>query len=147
MTRVKRTNGDSDVRDLFSLFKQFTDDPLWKKPTRWNQFQAPSLDLSETEEDYLIEIEAPGMDPEDLDITLSDNTLTVKGEKVQSKTDEERDYHRTERRYGSFTRQVHLPDSVNEEDIEAEYERGILRISVPKVEEASRKQIEVNVKE
>lgn len=147
MTRVKRTNGEDQVNDVLSLFKQFADDPFWKKPARWSQFQAPSLDLSESDDDYLIEIEAPGMEPDDLEITLSDNTLTVKGEKVQGGTTEERDYHRTERRYGSFTRQVHLPDSVDEEDIDAEYERGILRITVPKAEETARKQIEVNVKE
>ncbi len=145
MTRIKRTNGENRVNDLFSLFKKVSEDPFWKKPSRGSTFQAPSLDLSESEDDYLIEMEAPGLGPDDIDITLSDNTLTVKGEKVQEKTD--REYHRTERRYGSFTRQVHLPESVNEEEIEAEYERGILRISVPKAAESSTKQIEVNVKE
>ncbi len=147
MARVTRTNEPNEVRNPFDLFEQFTDDPLWKKPARWNRFQAPSLDLSETDEDYLIEMEIPGMEPDDLDITLSENTLTVKGEKEQKETDEDRDYHRTERRYGTFTRQVHLPDSVNEEDVDAEYARGILRLTVPKAKQASRRQIEVNVKE
>ncbi len=147
MAIKKRTDGNEEGTDLFSVAKRLAEDPFWKKPSRWSEFQAPSLDLSESEDEYLIEMEAPGLEPDDLEVTLSDNTLTLKGEKSREEEYEDRDYHRTERRFGTFTRQVHLPDVANEDEVEAEYERGILRISVPKAPEAQTKEISVNVKE
>jgi len=147
MAITKRNDGNEETNDLFSVARRLADDPFWKKPSRWSEFKAPSLDLSESEDAYLIELEAPGLDPDDLEVTLSDNTLTLKGKKVREEEHEDRDYHRTERRFGSFTRQVHLPDVASEDEVEAEYERGILSVHIPKATEARTKQIDVKVKE
>jgi len=148
MSILRRNRGhQSDVQNLFSIAEKLMDEPLWKRPSGQEGFQAPSLDLSESEDDYLIEMEAPGLEPADMDITLSDRTLTIKGEKRQEQDEETRDYHRIERRFGEFTRQVHLPEVADEEDIEAEYERGVLRIYIPKATRAKTKQIDVNVNE
>ncbi len=145
---LKNNSGNKqDVKNLFSIAEKLMEEPFWKRPSGQTEFQAPSLDLSESDQDYLIEMEVPGLEPQDIEITLSDRTLTIKGEKVQEQDDEAREYHRIERRFGTFTRQVHLPDVASEDDIEAEYERGVLRISIPKAPEAKTKQINVNIKE
>ncbi len=148
MSILRRNRGNrQDVENLFSIAEKLMDEPLWKRPSGESEFTAPSLDLSESDSDYLIELEVPGLEPDDMEITLSDRTLTIKGEKQQEKDEEAREYHRIERRFGSFTRQVHLPEVASEEEIEAEYERGVLRITIPKTTESATKRIDVNVKE
>lgn len=147
--RRNRTSGSEgeDVQDLFSVAEKVLNEPIWKHSSKGRNVQAPPMDLSESEEDYLIELEAPGLNPERLEVTVSDHTLTIKGEKVQEQDDEAREYHRIERRFGTFTRQVRLPDMANEEDIQAEYERGIVRIFIPKSVESETKHIDVSVRE
>lgn len=145
--RRKRGDRDQDAKDLLSLAEQVMDEPFWKRPTGGSEFQAPPLDLSESNDDYLIELEVPGLDPDQLNITVSDRTLTIKGEKERITDQNSRDYHRVERRFGTFTRQVHLPEMAREDNVEAEYERGVLRISIPKSTASSTREIEVNIRE
>jgi len=91
----------------------------------------------------LISAELPGIDIKDVDITLSDGLLTVKGEKKHEKEDKGEDYHRIERRYGSFNRSFRIPGKVDTDKVDANYKNGILKLTLPKAEESKTKKIEV----
>lgn len=105
----------------------------------------PSLDVSETKNNIVVKAEAPGVDPKDIDISLTGDVLTIKGEKRQEKEEKEQNYHRVERSYGVFARSVRLPQEVQSDKIEANYKKGILKITLPKSEEAKKKEIKIKV--
>ena len=105
----------------------------------------PSLDVSETKNELVVKAEIPGMDAKDIDISLSDGVLTIKGEKKQEKEEKEADYHLVERSYGAFVRSVRLPKEVQGDKISASYKDGILKIALPKSEEAKKKEIKIKV--
>ncbi|MDI6764892.1 MAG: Hsp20/alpha crystallin family protein [Thermodesulfobacteriota bacterium] len=98
----------------------------------------PSLDVSETKNDLVVKAELPGMDPKDIDISLNEGILTIKGERKQEKEENEQNYHLIERSYGSFTRLVRLPREVKSEKISASYKNGVLKVTLPKSEEAKK---------
>ena len=105
----------------------------------------PSIDVSETKNDLVVKAELPGMDPKDIDISLNDGYLTLKGEKKQEREEKEENYHYIERSYGSFTRSVQLPKEVKRDKITASYKNGILKITLPKSEEAKKKEVKIKV--
>ena len=105
----------------------------------------PSLDIAETKNELVVKCEVPGMDSKDIDISLSDGMLTITGEKKQEKEEKEADYHVIERSYGAFTRSVQLPKEVQHDKISASYKNGILKITLPKSEEAKKKEIKIKV--
>ena len=104
---------------------------------------APALDISERKDAYLVAVELPGLKPEDLDITMEDGLLTIKGERQFTSESSEQQFHRVERRYGAFRRSITLPAHVMAEGIQASFEDGVLQILVPKAEEATPKRIQV----
>ncbi len=103
----------------------------------------PSLDVTESKDELIVTAEISGMDAKDLDISVSDGILTIKGEKKQEREEKEENYHLMERRYGTFSRTVRLPAEIDVEKVDATYNQGILKIVLPKKEEAKPKQIEV----
>ncbi len=105
----------------------------------------PALDISETKDDYVIKAEIPGIDPKDIDISLSDGMLTIKGQKKQEKEEKEQNYHLIERSYGSFLRSIPLGGEIQSDKIKAEYKNGILKIVLPKSEKAKQKEIKIQV--
>jgi HSP20 family protein len=105
----------------------------------------PSLDVSETKGDLVVKAEIPGIDPKDIDISLTNDLLTIKGEKKQEKEEKEENYHLIERSYGSFTRSIRLPKEVQSDKINASYKNGLLKITFPKSEEAKKKEIKIKV--
>jgi len=105
----------------------------------------PSLDVSETKNDVVVKAELPGMDPKEIDISLADGILSIKGEKKQEKEEKEENYHLIERSYGSFVRSVRLPREVQSDKINASYKNGILKVTLPKSEEAKKKEIKIKV--
>jgi HSP20 family protein len=105
----------------------------------------PTLDLAETDNELVVKAELPGMDSKDIDISLSDGMLTIKGEKKQEKEEKESDYHFIERSYGAFTRSIQLPKQVQREKISASYKNGVLRITFPKSEEAKKQEVKIKV--
>ncbi len=105
----------------------------------------PSLDVSETKGEIVVKAELPGIDPKEIDLSLSDGVLSIKGEKRQEKEEKEADYHLVERSYGSFTRLVRLPKDVKGDKISATYKDGVLRVTLPKSEEAKKKEIKIKV--
>ena len=104
---------------------------------------APALDISERKDAFLVTVELPGLKPEDLDITMEDGLLTIKGERQFTSESSEQQFHRVERRYGAFRRSITLPAQVQADHIEATFDNGVLQIVVPKAEEAKPKRIQV----
>ena len=106
---------------------------------------APPVDVYEDEHNVTLKIEVPGIDEKDIDVRVENNTLTVHGERRFEKEEKEENFRRVERQYGSFTRSFTLPNTVSTENIQANYEKGILKIQLAKKAEAKPKQIKVNV--
>jgi HSP20 family protein len=104
---------------------------------------APALDISERKDAYLVTVELPGVEADDLKITLEDGLLTIQGERHFADDSSEQQFHRVERRYGAFRRSITLPAHVMAEGIEASADNGVLQIVVPKMEEATPKRIQV----
>jgi HSP20 family protein len=106
---------------------------------------APAVDVYEDEHKVTLKIEVPGIDEKDIDVQVENNTLTVNGEREIEKEEKEENYRRVERQYGSFTRTFTLPTTVDTESVSATYDKGVLKIALPKKAEAKPKQIKVNV--
>jgi len=106
---------------------------------------APFLDISETKDEIVVKAEIPGVEKEDIKLSITDNVLVLKGEKKMSREIEEENYHRIERVYGSFYRSVELPSRVNTEGIEAKFENGVLEVRIVKAEESKVKEIEIKL--
>ena len=106
---------------------------------------APAVDIFETEQELVVKADLPEIDPRDLDIRVENNILTIRGERKFEKKVSEDKYLRVERAYGAFSRSFSLANTVNSEAIKADYQNGVLTLTVPKREEAKPKQIKVNV--
>jgi len=106
---------------------------------------APAVDVYEDEHNVTLKIEVPGIDEKDIDVRLENNTLTVHGERKIEKEEKEENYRRVERQYGSFTRTFNLPVTVDADNVSATYDKGVLKIALPKKAEAKPKQIKVKV--
>jgi HSP20 family protein len=106
---------------------------------------APAVDVYEDEHNVTLKIEVPGIEEKDIDVRLENHTLTVHGERKIEKEEKEENYRRVERQYGSFTRTFNLPPTVDAERVQADYDKGVLKITLPKKAEAKPKQIRVNV--
>ena len=106
---------------------------------------APAVDIFETEHELVVKADLPDVDPKDLDIRVENNILSIRGERKFEKKVSEDKYLRVERAYGSFSRSFSLANSVNSEAIKADYQNGVLTLTVPKREEAKPKQIKVSV--
>jgi HSP20 family protein len=131
-------------RDMDRFWDSFLEGGLRRRTGEGGEW-SPSLDVTETKNELVVKAEVPGMDPKDIDISLSDGVLTIKGEKKREKEEKEADYHLVERSYGSFARLVQLPKGVESDKISASYKNGILRITLPKSEEAKKKEIKIKV--
>ena len=105
----------------------------------------PPVDIYEDENKLVLNIEVPGMRQEDLDVRMENNTLTVKGERSFQNEGKEENFHRVERRYGSFFRAFTLPNTIDPNNIKAEYDAGVLHLELQKRPESKPKQIKVNV--
>ena len=106
---------------------------------------APPVDVYEDEHNITLKLEVPGIDEKDIDVSIVNNTLTVCGERRFEKEEKEENFQRIERQYGSFTRSFTLPNSVDPEQVSADYNKGVLKIRIAKKAEAKPKQIKVNV--
>ena len=104
---------------------------------------SPSVDIFENKDQVVIEAELPGLKPEDVEISIENNLLTIHGERKFEKKDENDNFHRVERSYGAFTRSFTLPPTVTSENAQAEFENGVLRLTLAKREEAKPRRIEI----
>ena len=105
----------------------------------------PAVDVYEDSEKVVLKLEVPGIEEKDMDVRVENHTLTVKGERKFEKEEKEENFHRIERRYGSFYRAFTLPSTVDTENVDAKYEAGVLKLELKKKPEAQPKQIKVNV--
>jgi HSP20 family protein len=103
----------------------------------------PTTDLVETENQFEVTVDLPGLKPEEVNVELKNGELWISGKREEEKEEKGKTYHRIERRHGEFRRVLPLPHTINEKKIEAKFESGVLRITVPKTEEAKTKHIEV----
>lgn len=125
-------------RRMDRLFDDFAGDYQWPF-ANGRGTKMPTIDVSETEKELTVEAELPGVDEKDIDVTLTDNLLTIKGEKKQEKDDKKKDYHLTERSYGSFSRSMTLPFDADPAMIKAAFKDGVLTITLPKPAEVKAK--------
>ena len=130
-----------EVNRLFStnLTRAFGDDEGIARGA-W----APSVDIYENKDQIVLEAELPGMNQEDFDLSIENNVITLRGERKFEKADETDNYHRVERSYGAFTRSFTLPQTVSAEGAVAEYNNGVLRVTLPKREETKARRIQVS---
>jgi len=146
MNTLSRWEPTRELQTMRSLMDRFFDEPFFTAPQLWSQrgenFPLP-LDLIEEEGQYIVKASMPGVNPEDTEITLADNILTIKGESKHESENDGSSYHVRERRFGNFMRQLTLPMSVDAEQVEATYENGVLTLRLPKTEAVKPKKISV----
>jgi HSP20 family protein len=126
-----------------SLRRMFDVEPAWRSSF---SFSMPAIDMSEDEKAYKISAELPGMDAKDIDVSVSGDMLVLKGEKRQEKEEKDKNYHFSERAYGSFQRAFDLPASVDRNKVAADFSKGVLTITLPKTAEAQNPQKKIEVK-
>ncbi len=121
--------------------------PSWFPRLRMHEMEEvlPTVDIFEDGNDIVVKAELPGMKKGDIEVKLSDGTITISGEKKKEEKVEKRDYFRMERSYGSFSRAFNLPSEVQSEKAKAQFKDGILEIRVPKTEEAKQKEKKVSI--
>ncbi|MBO8172943.1 MAG: Hsp20/alpha crystallin family protein [Bacillaceae bacterium] len=127
-----------EVHQMFERF--FSDDGFF---TQKRSF-VPAIDIKEKSKKYVVEVEVPGLEPDDIEIEMNGNLLTLKGEKRMEETTEDEETHRVERKYGAFRRSFTLPDDANMDDIKAKTRHGVLYIHIPKLKERKVKKIKIN---
>lgn len=139
MTTITRID---PFRELASFFGSF--EPTGKDQLATGSF-VPAVDIYSDEQNLVLKLEVPGVNEEDLNVSVENNTLTIQGERKFEKEEKEENFHRIERRYGSFSRTFKLPSTIDAEKVEAGYEKGILKITLGKKAEAKPRQIKVGV--
>jgi HSP20 family protein len=140
-------------REVDQLFEDFDRD-FWRPSLRrsfdfepfWERVSAPAADITEREKDYQITVEMPGMSEKDVELKITNDMLTIKGEKNEEKEQKRKDYHVSERRYGAFERSFRLPDGIDRDKIEAAFGKGVLTITLPKKPEAIKAERKIEVK-
>ncbi len=130
--------------DMNRIFDRFFDGGILDSRTEIGMW-LPPIDLSETADKVIVKVEVPGIDPKEIDISIQDNTLLIKGEKKEEKEEKGKNYYRMERRYGNFSRSIALPASIDANKVSAECKNGVLEITLQKKEEVKPKQISVKV--
>lgn len=139
---IRRWDPYREMMVLRNSMDRVVDRELALAPNSWKSFKwSVALDVVESEDEYLVKASLPGINPEDLEITFEDNRLTIKGESKEEEEIDEARFHLRERRFGRFTRSIKLPSGIESEKIEANYDKGVLKLHLPKVEEVKPKKI------
>ena len=143
---VDRLFEDFDRDFWISPFKRSmaSFEPLWRGG--FDLAMAPSVDFVEKDTGYEVSVELPGMDEKNVEVTLANGYLTIKGEKQEEKEEKRKDYHLRERRFGSFERVLQLPESANADKISATVNKGVLTVTIPKKPEAITPEKKIEVK-
>ena len=136
-------------RELDTFRKEI--DRLFERFLSWSPFEGevaevswfPSVDVSETGKEVIVQAELPGMDPKEIDVSISGDVLTIKGEKKREEEHKDENYHRIERSYGAFARTIQLPTEVDADKAKAVYKDGVLKLTLPKTKQEATKKIEI----
>lgn len=151
---VRRRQEEDTLLDLRSqmnrLFDEFFEQPFGLSPffgasPLMGDF-APRINISETEKDITISAELPGMEPEDINVSIDRSTLTISGEKRAEKEEKDKRYYRIERSFGSFRRSIPLPYEVDENKVDATFKRGVLKVKLPKTKAAQERSKRITIK-
>jgi HSP20 family protein len=145
-------------REVDRLFEDFDRD-FWRFPLRRSVFDiepfaerelawvaAPAVDIAESEKAFEVTAELPGMDEKNIEVTVANGALTIKGEKKEEKEEKKKDYYLHERTFGSFERSFRVPEGVDPEKIEASFKKGVLTITLPKMPQAVKPEKKIEVK-
>ena len=131
-------------RDLDSLWNRFfPEKPFHERFTTYEWL--PPIDLTDTKDKYLVKAELPGLDPKDIEVTLTDDILTIKGEKKEENEEKDEHHFFVERYAGTFERRIKLPTLVKTDKVDATFDKGVLTIKLPKSEETKTKEIKIKV--
>lgn len=143
----------SEIDRLFDNFQRsnwlspfrtnFSAEPFWRHDLSWGQ--VPAVNFVEGEKEYEIAVELPGMDEKNVEVKVTDDLLTIKGEKSEEKEEKKKDYYVSERQFGSFQRTFRLPESVEADKIDATFKKGVLKVRLPKSAEAKKKERKIAV--
>ncbi len=134
-------------RDINRLFSDFFTDVETRPLGHWVTGRlVPSMDIAETDEAFEVKAELPGMDEKEVEITVADGLLTIRGEKKDETEDKGKSFHRIERSYGSFQRSLSLPPNVDEDKISADFTKGVLTVTLPKSEQAAKGPKKIGIK-
>ncbi|MBV7331634.1 Hsp20/alpha crystallin family protein [Chloroflexi bacterium TSY] len=146
MTTLTRWDPFREMATLRNSLDRFFDEPFFEShrlwPWRLDEF-TPAVDVSEEENAYVVKASVPGVNPDDVEVTISDNVLMIKGESKEEKEVDEKNYHLRERRFGSFSRSLTLPMAVEADKVEATHDNGVLHLRLPKSEEVKPKKIAI----
>ena len=129
-------------RDMNRLFENFFDRDFLDAGNGFS----PQVDLSETEKEIIVKADIPGVEEKDLDISISNNILVIRGEKKSEKEEKKENYYRSERSYGSFQRSIQLPVKVEESKVDAVFKNGVLKITLPKDKSVEKGKKQISVK-
>ena len=143
--KIVRWNPRVNQMRWFNEFDRYIQRELERPEWSTNTDLGLAVDVSENDDGFIVTASVPGIKPDDVEITIEDDVLSIKGEINENSEIEEESYHIRERRFGSFGRSLHFPVNVNAEAVEASYENGVLTLNVPKAEEVKPKRIEVKV--
>jgi HSP20 family protein len=146
---LMNTHPFEDIEKVRSEMDRLVDTFLFGVPqtrdfseeTEW----LPAVDVAEMRNEIVVNVEAPGMHSEEFDISVSEGKLTIRGEKKQDRIEKEENYHLIERRYGTFSRSISLPQEVVGDKISASYKNGVLTVTLPKSERTKKKEIKIEV--
>ncbi|MDA7977465.1 MAG: Hsp20/alpha crystallin family protein [Pirellulales bacterium] len=134
----------SDMRQEFDrVFDQFVDSPLGFMTRPFSGAMHPSVDVAEKDEEVIVRAELPGVEPDKIDLSLAENTITLSGEKIETHEESEGEFYRKESRYGSFRRSIPLPCAVDSESADAEFKNGVLTVRLKKHAGAKRQKIAI----
>jgi len=137
-------------KEMNQLFDNFSRSMFSLSPMKWNlpEISAtyPKMDISESDKEFKITAELPGMDEKDIDVSVSNDVLTLKGEKKAEKEEKKANYYRMERSYGTFHRSIPLPAEVEKDQIEAKFKKGVLTVVLPKSEKAVKESRTIEIK-
>ena len=146
MTNITRWEPYRELATMRQMLDRFFEDDFARFPSLWErrpEAMSLALDVAEKEDAFIVKASVPGVPAEDVEVTLTDNVLTIKGEMRADKEINEENYHLRERRFGSFVRSVTLPTAIDADKIEAVNENGVLTLTLPKAEAVKPKKIEV----
>ncbi|MFO8010918.1 MAG: Hsp20/alpha crystallin family protein [Dehalococcoidia bacterium] len=132
-------------REMEDLFRRSFSPTLWgRSPLEEGIGWEPAVDVYEKDDKYIVKAELPGVKKDDIDVSVSGDTLTIKGERKDESETKEENYYLAERSYGSFVRSMALPSTVDADNIEANYDDGVLEVTLPKSEKEESKKVKVS---
>lgn len=153
-SRGERRPGQGELDDPFEalhrsmnqVLDSFRRDFDFPSLGNWDALAAPNADVSETADEVQVAVELPGMDEKNVELSFQGNSLVIKGEKKEEKETKEKDFHVRERHFGSFHRMIPLPAGVDGDKATAEYDKGVLHVTIPKTAEAKQQRRKIEIK-